>query len=67
MTAPINIEYVYGVCEIDPYKLPPNVRFVNATSTDVRNFARSRKERKWFAAAIILGQPFNHKVVEPEK
>lgn len=53
----------YGVVTIDFYKLPPLIYIKGGISiikdaTSLSGMRGVGKQRKWMAAAIILGQPF---------
>jgi len=45
----------------DPYKLPPIMVITSGNVRWIFNQATSVKHRKYLAAQIILGQPFNTK------
>lgn len=52
----------YGVVSLEPFRLPPNIAiWTNGTTCalDLLRGRRDKKERKWLAACLIMGQPFN--------
>ena len=50
----------YGSRKLDQFKLPPAVavKYAGDINTLI-NKGVTRRERKWIAACIIMGQPFN--------
>ena len=52
-----------GIKEIDSYKLPPVLYIKECSIAWVLAQATSKKHRKYLSASIILGQPFNRRMI----
>lgn len=61
MDAVTTFIYNPGVLAIDPYKLPPLIYITECPIDWTLAQATNQKHRKYLAASIILGQPFNGK------
>jgi hypothetical protein len=50
----------FGIKTLDPFKLPPLLRITGGYEglQDTMSYATTIKERRWWAACFILGQPF---------
>lgn len=64
MTTPeisaIDWKAIFGKIEIDPYPIPPIV-YLSVPSGEINTilgYSTNKAERRYWAAAIILGQPF---------
>ena len=57
---PLNFDIttVFGVAEFDQFKLPPLVVLKDADIKLIMSTLSTRRSRKYWAASIILGQPF---------
>jgi hypothetical protein len=58
--AAIDVRMLFGTKEIDPYPRPPLVYLIvpSGEINQVLGWAIPGRERRYWATAIILGQPF---------
>lgn len=55
----LKLEAIIGRQTYDPYKLPPCVAITECDIAETLGFCTSMEMRKYYACAIIVGQPFN--------